>query len=77
MPANDYLELKIAHYEFFKDFNSVAVINSLGQIVREEELYFEKNKFVLSMEDLSNGVYLLQLKNDKTETVSKRFVVSR
>ncbi len=76
-PANDFLELKITHMEFFKDFKNLVIINNLGQIVWKEELFFEKDKFVLRTLDLSNGVYLLQLKSGKSETVSKRFVVSR
>jgi hypothetical protein len=40
-------------------------------------LLFEENKMKLNTSHLSNGVYSLQVKSDKCETVSKRFVISR
>lgn len=53
------------------------VVNSLGQIVREEELSFRDGVAHLNMAELPEGVYSLHLKSDSSVAVRKRFVISR
>jgi hypothetical protein len=59
----------------------IEIYNSLGQILREEEITFKENKAIINTKELANGVYVLSLfdpaKNDKLPTVSKRFVIAR
>lgn len=77
IPAKDYLELKISNADVFNDYTSLLIYNQLGQIVREEEFSFIGNNFELNTENLKDGVYSLTLKSDKSQTVSRRFVISR
>ncbi len=59
----------------------IEIYNSLGQILREEEITFKENKAIINTKEFANGVYVLSLfdpaKNDKLPTVSKRFVIAR
>ena len=65
------------------------IINSLGQVIREEELVFREGKAIIDTKDLESGVYLITLSSRSlrsvstdssfvgmTGTVSKRFVVN-
>jgi hypothetical protein len=74
-PANDFIELKIADKELLKDFETIAVYNSLGQLIREEE--FSERNLKINTEGLCPGLYSLQVKIEARETFSKRFVVAR
>jgi hypothetical protein len=47
-----------------------TITNSLGKDVMKEEIDFSSAN-TISVADLSNGVYMLTLKNDKTSYVSK------
>lgn len=85
VPADDYLELRISNEELFKDFKTLSIYNSLGQIVREEEISFRNKTIKINTSEFSGGVYQLQLKSPSIssgqvgslQTVSKRFVISR
>jgi hypothetical protein len=55
----------------------ITIINNLGQIVREEELTFKNNISTIRTEKLENGIYELLIKSGNSQTVSKRFVISR
>jgi hypothetical protein len=77
VPANDLLELKISNEGLFKDFKMLKIYNSLGQIVRDEEVIFKKELFLINTEELPNGVYTLQLKSNRSGTIGKRFLVAR
>jgi hypothetical protein len=76
-PTNENLELKINNEELISSFKTLYIYNSLGQIIREQDLLFENKKTIIKTDDLSEGVYLLQLKSENSETVYKRFVISR
>ncbi len=92
-PASDFIELKIEDYKLNIDNFNVSITNSLGQMVREEELIFKEGKASINVKDLENGVYVLTLslrgtrsldstdsslrRSDCGVKVSKRFVVSR
>ena len=85
VPADDYLELKISNEELFKDFKTLSIYNSLGQIVREEEISFKNKTVKLNTLEFPEGVYQLQIKSPSTssgqagnmQAVSKRFIISR
>ena len=77
VPAKDFIELNISNQELVSEFNSVSIYNSLGLLLKEEEIFFINSSLKIKIEDLSNGVYSLQLKSNSNETVSKRFVISR
>ncbi|WP_317899104.1 T9SS type A sorting domain-containing protein [Aurantibacillus circumpalustris] len=76
-PAQDFLELKTSNPNLLKEFNSISIYNTLGALIRKEEVVFENKTFILKTNDLENGVYFLTLKSNNLGTVSKRFVISR
>ncbi len=75
-PASDFIELKIEDDELKIDNFNVSITNSLGQMVREEEITFTNNKTTINTNNLTNGVYVLTLINGNAETASKRFVIN-
>lgn len=77
VPADDYLRIEISNLELFREYTYLIIYNQLGQIVSEEELNFKENTIRLNTEELKGGVYSFTLKSGKSETVSKRFVISR
>ena len=88
-PAQDFIELKVPKMDLLKDFKSILIYNSLGSLVREEVLRpFDPSTssglraqhpdsiFKIKINDLSEGVYFLELSGSQG-TARKRFVVAR
>lgn len=71
-PANDRLNLKFISNE--KEFYKAQILNSTGKVVKEIDLY---SNVQISIEDLPNGIYILNCKNLESLTVNKRFVIAR
>ncbi len=80
-PANDNINIDISNSLNITENIIINIFNSLGQLIKEEELHFENNKAIINTKDLVNGIYLLTLFDstniNKLQTVSKRFVVAR
>jgi hypothetical protein len=77
VPASDQLEIRIVHEELFREFKTLSIFNNLGMLIREEEFSFKGTVVKLEINDLPEGVYLLQLKGNDEGVISKRFVISR
>jgi hypothetical protein len=77
VPANQILELKILNEKLFQDFNHLIICNSLGQMVREEEINFKEKIVRLSIGDLKQGLYQIKIYGGNSQFVGKRFVVAR
>jgi len=77
VPADQILELKILNEKLFQDFKHLIICNSLGQMVREEEIAFKDKSVSIIVSDLQPGVYSLQINSGNLQTASKRFVVGR
>ena len=78
-PANGILNVELEMLNG-KNAHKIIIYNSLGQIVREEEISFKDNKAKLKTDDLENGVYVISLQQtqgDNAISVSKRFVIAR
>jgi len=83
-PVNDILNIEFSLGQE-NNFNAVVIYNSLGQIIREEEILIKNKSASIKANDLPNGVYLLQLSftdsssgwNDSVRSLSKRFVINR
>ncbi len=83
-PADDFIELEIKDYRLKINNFNLSIINSLGQVIREEELMIKDGKALIDTKELESGVYVIRLVISPdssfvgvTGTVSKRFVVSR
>ncbi len=59
----------------------LKIINSIGQLIREEEITFKDGKASVNTKGLANGVYVLSLRvGDEgvvSRSVTKRFVIAR
>jgi hypothetical protein len=77
VPADQILELKILNEKLFQDFNHLIICNSLGQMVREEEITFKERTANINIGDLKQGLYQLTINGGNFGAVSKRFVVGR
>jgi hypothetical protein len=75
-PASDFLQVQFTG-NGENLFKTIIIYNELGQVFQQKELIFENGKTMLKTDDLPNGVYLLQLKSESSETINKRFVISR
>ena len=80
-PANEMLTVEFVTLSGVEASNTkIQIINSLGQIIREEEIDLKNNTAVIKTRELSNGVYvftLRQAQGDNSVKVNKRFVISR
>lgn len=76
IPTTDELSLKF-DTDIDDRFKKIAIYNSLGQILREEEIEFKNNKLSLRTTDLAGGFYLLKLKDQKGGEINKRFVIEK
>ncbi len=78
-PAQDQINLSFENNN--KDVKKVSIYNSLGELIREQELIFKNKNAVINTKDLPNGVYFLQLfdsaQSDSMRSLSKRFVIAR
>ncbi len=76
IPAKDQLNL---HFDADVQgkFESVSIFNSLGQLIREEEIKFSDRSAILKINELPNGVYLITLKGKNDLSISKRFTVAQ
>lgn len=75
-PVNDLLKIEFIN-GLTTESKSISIYNNLGQLVKEEEIAFKNKNFSVNTSDLSSGVYLLNIKNKNSASVSKRFVISR
>jgi hypothetical protein len=75
-PATDNLNITL-NFDLEKEFTKIEILNSLGQLIREEEIVFKNKNAAIKTSDLPNGVYLLNLRGDNSFSVVKRFTVAR
>jgi hypothetical protein len=73
-PANNILVLEALEST---ETYQCRIYNSIGYLIREEEIMFKDKTVKLNVSDLESGVYSLQLKSEGVGTVSKRFVIDR
>ncbi|MGE0568003.1 MAG: T9SS type A sorting domain-containing protein [Bacteroidia bacterium] len=79
-PAKDALNLSFEIAQA-NDFKTIGIYNSLGQLVKEEEITFSNTKASININDLPAGIYLLKLSKGHFNTlnvhISKRFVIDK
>ncbi len=78
VPADEMMHIKLEMLnEAVERSYKLIIYNNLGKIMREEEISFKNKAAVIKTGALDNGVYILQLKVDNLQTVSRRFVIAR
>jgi hypothetical protein len=77
IPASNFFEVSIQNQYLVRDFKKLRIYNSLGEMIREEEISFENGKVEIKTNELPEGIYFLRLTSNSSGTVSKRFVIER
>ncbi|HQQ93870.1 MAG TPA: T9SS type A sorting domain-containing protein [Bacteroidia bacterium] len=75
-PASDYLQFQYT-LDVSDLFTRFVIYNSLGQIMHEDAIEFRNKKARIQIDDLSNGVFSIELKNSSGQLIKRRFVVTR
>lgn len=50
--------------------------NAFGQMLKEEKIIFKNKIATIKTDDLPNGVYVLKLQSENSQTIAKRFVIN-
>ena len=74
-PTNDILNIELNSFKE-TDFK-LRLYNNLSQLIREEDIVFNNKTVSIKTNELKNGIYYINLKNDKMGSVNKRFVITR
>ena len=83
-PANEILNLR-SEIKNGSDAFKISIYNSLGQVIKHEDLTFDNNNAIINTKELPSGVYVLKLssklfnsaQSNNSQSVSKRFVIAR
>lgn len=79
-PANDELNISI-NAPTNIEINQILIYNAIGQLIREEDINLKNNIASIKINNLSNGVYILALKQNISSSqpiaISKRIVIAR
>ncbi len=74
-PAQNILSIQF-NLQIENPFNQIVIYNNLGQMIREEEIVFKEGKASMSLNYISDGVYMLQLQS-KNQIVQKKLIIAR
>ena len=77
-PTDEVVNVKLEKANAIS-FTKLFIYNSLGQLVREEEIVFKEKEITVSTSDLPPGIYQLKFSSEVSMAIriSKKFVVSR
>jgi len=64
-PANEVLQLKCENFSD-NDIYKIGIYNSIGQLIKEEEIIFKNQTATINTKDLQSGVYVLKLSSQGT-----------
>lgn len=76
VPSKDHVVLDIGRFEA-PEFNELKITNCVGQILREEELKFDKGIARISLEDLPSGAYTITISNLNNESITKKLIIAK
>jgi hypothetical protein len=76
VPANSFLQLRVSDPLIYKDYRLLEIYNSLGQLMREEELRLMDGSAETDVSDLPPGMYFLAIGNG-FEAIKKKIIVAR
>ena len=74
-PAKDLLNISL-NYCYEKTIE-IKIMDINGREIENKELEVAQGKTQLSTSELANGVYILQITNNKHQSVSKRLVIAK
>lgn len=74
-PAKDVLNISLSNY--YESSVKVKLFSIEGKEIESKELQLSDYKTSIPTQNLSNGVYILQLTNGKSQTVNKRLIITK
>lgn len=76
VPANNELNLNFT-IDVADRFKTLSIFNSLGQLLREEEIKFINQTAIVKTANLTNGVYFICLTDQQGFSINKRFLITK
>ncbi|MBA3683048.1 MAG: SBBP repeat-containing protein [Bacteroidetes bacterium] len=76
-PCKDILHFKIRDYDLENKLYNIQIINCNGQLMYEDNLFYNGDQTAFNIGNLPNGIYILNLKDNNSRTISKRFVIAK
>lgn len=77
VPAKNFIEICVSDPNWLDDFKHLSIYNTIGQLIRHEELRHENNRARIQIDDLDDGMYSLVLRNSSDEKLYKKLLVAR
>ncbi len=74
-PAKDNLNITL-NFDLEKEFTKIQILNNLGQLIREEEILFKNRNAIIKVNDLPNGIYILNIKY-LDSIINKKIVIAK
>ena len=74
-PAKDLVNIGLSNY--YETAVQIRITDVNGREILNKELQVSNYKTTLATESLSNGVYILQITNRDSQTVSKRLIITK
>ena len=56
VPATEEVSSIVENEKLCRDFNRITILNSMGQIIREEEIVFKRSKATIPVNELQDGL---------------------
>lgn len=60
-----------------KTFVELRLVSITGKEIIKEKYDFPKHKTILHLQDVPNGIYILQIKTDNQLTIAKKIMISK
>lgn len=76
-PASETLKINFELPGIAKEFTKAEIFNNIGQLLTKIELNYVEGKASIDLRELPDGVYLLNINGNNSQTVSRRFVITR
>lgn len=60
-----------------ESFTEIRLISIIGKEIVKEQYDFPLHKATLKLNDVPNGIYIMQIKTEDQQTIAKKLLVSR
>ncbi len=76
-PAGNYIDIGLQKEDMKDSFLRINIYDNLGQYMKEEEVTLIEKKARIDVSNLPNGSYLIKVTNSKSESITKKLLISR
>ncbi len=74
-PAQNFLDIKIDSEKLKSEIFKLRVINSIGEVVTEDDIVFKNNLATINTSNFNNGFYIISIETSEHYTINKMIVV--